>query len=40
MQNHEFGVEHVSNIYLCSIRQKQSDGFYKVEASLDLHDQS
>lgn len=38
MKNHEFGEEHISEIFLCSIREKQSDGFYRVEASMKLHD--
>ena len=32
----DFGEEHVNAIHLCSIRQKQNDGFYKVEASIEL----
>jgi hypothetical protein len=33
----EFGEEYVNEIYLCSIRQKQDDGFYKVEATIELN---
>jgi hypothetical protein len=29
-----FGVELVNQIHLCNIREKQQDGFYKTECSI------
>ncbi len=33
-----FGVELVDEIQLCSIREKQEDGYYKIESSMKLID--
>jgi hypothetical protein len=34
IENH-FGVEFVNNFHLCSMKEKQTDGFYKVENSIE-----
>ncbi len=31
MSETHFGVEMVESIHLCNIREKQEDGFYKIE---------
>ena len=31
-----FGVEMVETIHLCNIREKQEDGFYKIEGQLKI----
>ena len=32
----DFGVELVDSIHLCNIREKQDDGFYKIEGQLNV----
>jgi 2'-5' RNA ligase len=36
LKENPFGVEHVDKIHLCSITEKDSDGFYKIEKSIDF----
>jgi hypothetical protein len=36
MIDNDFGVELVNNFHLCSMREKQTDGFYKVENSIEF----
>ena len=34
----KFGDELIDSVHFCSITQKQDDGFYKIENSLNLHE--
>ena len=36
-RSRRFGAELIDSIYLCNIREKQSDGFYKVESLVNLN---
>jgi hypothetical protein len=36
IENH-FGMELVNNFHLCNMREKQTDGFYKVENSIEFY---
>jgi hypothetical protein len=36
MIDNSFGVENVNSVHLCSIREKQQDGFYKIENSIEF----
>lgn len=36
MIENSFGVELVKNVHLCSMREKQVDGFYKIENSIEF----
>ena len=36
MADIHFGVELIDMIHLCSMTEKQDDGFYKIESSIDF----